>query len=547
MNLFILLFFMQLSAVAETNSLAVQICDNYPTTVNGFGITKSSCLNKIAGKAMNDLAVQICDKYPTTVNGFGITKLSCLNKIAGKAMNDLAVQICDKYPTTVNGFGITKLSCLNKIAGKAMNDSDVQACDKYPTTVNGFGTTKLSCLNKIEGEAMADLTFQSSETPPNLKQELPNNSSPMEHTQQSRQAINEVIEFCRKDIVSYKRNDCMNTVVTAQFIDTGAFDLCKKQPHHKQVECLLAIVNKEYYPSLIEECAEELSHNQAECLSRYGTSINNQNENHQAYNSRQAINEVIEFCRKDIVSYKRNDCMNTVVTAQFIDTGAFDLCKKQPHHKQVECLLAIVNKEYYPSLIEECAEELSHNQAECLSRYGTSINNQNENHQAYNSRQAINEVIEFCRKDIVSYKRNDCMNTVVTAQFIDTGAFDLCKKQPHHKQVECLLAIVNKEYYPSLIEECAEESSHNQAKCLSRYGASINNQKDQLTVIVIQQGLSECKYENFHGLYPEGGGCNFHGCWIAGGGCNFHGCWYPKGSCDFRGCVNEAPTDNICQ
>lgn len=77
--------------------------------------------------------------------------------------------------------------------------------------------------------------------------------------------------------------------------------------------------------------------------------------------------------------------------------------------------------------------------------------------------------------------------------------------------------------------------------------------KDESVVIIIQndqytqQGSPECKYENFHGLYPEGGGCNFHGCWVAGGGCNFNGCWYPGGFCEFDGCVNEAPANNICE
>ena len=59
---------------------------------------------------MNDLAVQDCDKYPTTVQGFGTTKLFCLNSIKRKAMNDLAVQICDKYPATVQGRASEQLN-----------------------------------------------------------------------------------------------------------------------------------------------------------------------------------------------------------------------------------------------------------------------------------------------------------------------------------------------------------------------------------------------------------------------------------------------------
>ena len=146
------------------------------------------------------------------------------------------------------------------------------------------------------------------------------------------------------------------------------------------------------------------------------------------------------------------------------------------------------------------------------------------------------------------------MDIVAPSQFIDAGAFDLCKKQPYHMQVDCFSAIVNKTYHPSLIEECAEESYHNQGKCLSKYGSPIDSQEDEAIVIIIQndgnivQGLQECKYENIHGVYPEGGGCNIHGCWVAGGGCNIHGCWYSEGFCRvFDGCVNEAPADNICQ
>ena len=349
-------------------------------------------------------------------------------------MNDSAVQVCDQYPITAK-YGITKMSCLQSIAGKAMNDSAVQVCDQYPTTSNKLlGTTKMSCLI----EAVEEKTQERDQA---------YNSSPKDMT-------GIAIDFCRNEIPSHYKDDCIAAVASSRHIDARAFNLCKELDSHNQLECLSVIVDKTYHPSLIEECAAESYHNQIECLSKYGSPIDLQTD--QAYNS----------SPKDM-------------------TGI---------------------------------------------------------------------AIDFCRNEIPSHYKDDCIAAVASSRHIDARAFNLCKELDSHNQLECLSVIVDKTYHPSLIEECAAESYHNQIECLSKYGSPIDLQKDQSTTVIIIQnganirnGLPDCKYKNFHGLYPEGGGCDFHGCWVAGGGCNFHGCWYPGGSCNFNNCFNEAPKDNICQ
>ena len=269
--------------------------------------------------------------------------------------NHLASQICNEYPVSVSGFGTTKSDCLKVIAGKIMNDSDVQLCTEYPVSASGFGMTKFLCL-----------------------QELANKESLSE------------------GLMSASSDDISSDSVSM--------------------------------------------------------------EDHVKHTQPQDSNPV---------------------------------------------------------------------------------------------RDTIDKAIKFCSHEVPSYHKEECLGVVAPAQFIDAKAFDLCKKQASHKLVRCLVAIVNKTYTPSLIEECAGRSSYNHVECLSKYGALIDTQKNSVVIVIggnIYDGshLPDCRHENFYGLYPEGGGCDFNGCWIAGGGCNFDGCWYPGGACSFDGCINEAPTEGIC-
>ena len=497
--LLITIFFVQVSAIAEANNSTVQICDNMLSTDKTL-----ECLSTIAGKTMNDSAVQICDNMMGSVSGFTFSNskgptdktLECLSTIAGKTMNDSAVHICDNMLSTDK-----TLECLSTIAGKTMNDSAVHICD------NMLSTDKtLECLSTIAGKTMND----------------------------------SAVHICDNMLSTDKTLECLSTIA-GKTMNDSAVQICDNMMGSVSG---FTFSNSKGPTDKTLECLTKIGYN-----SEVATSIGVNTYN----NNREAIKGVaIEFCRNEIANRYKDDCLDIVAPSRFIDAGAFDLCKKQPSRRQVECFSAMVNKTYHPSLIEECAEKSSRNQGECLSKYGSSIDSMNTQTQPQ-SRQIKTEAIEFCRNEIVNRYKEDCLDIVAPSQFIDAGAFDLCKKQPSRRQVECFSAMVNKTYHPSLIEECAEKSSRNQGECLSKYGSSIDSQKDETIVIITQndgnivQGLPECKYENFYGIYPEGGGCNLYGCWAAGGGCNVYGCWVAGGGCNVYDCVNEAPTDNICQ
>ena len=150
--LLITIFFIQVSAVAETNNSAVQICGEYPISVSGFETTALDCLEVIAGKIMNDLAVQICGEYPISVSGFETTALDCLEVIAGKIMNDLAVQTCDEYPISVSGFGTTKFACLKKLS--AQSELAVHSSEKPVSVEDDSSSKRMRGLLEIVGAAL---------------------------------------------------------------------------------------------------------------------------------------------------------------------------------------------------------------------------------------------------------------------------------------------------------------------------------------------------------------------------------------------------------
>ena len=164
--------------------------------------------------------------------------------------------------------------------------------------------------------------------------------------------------------------------------------------------------------------------------------------------------------------------------------------------------------------------------------------------------QARSEAIEFCRKEVASHSRDECLDIVVPARFVDRSALSVCASLPEYQKNECLSAIVDKLYDPVLIEECDEKSSYEKTECLLRWGMPLVSDLQPTFTVHMQvhsaKSLPPCEYDSIFGQFPEGGGCNFDGCWMAGGGCNFDGCWMAGGHCNFDGCVLPAP-EKVCQ
>ena len=405
--------------------------------------------------------------------------------------NASAVEIC-------NTLTWSRSDCFEIIAGKTMNDSAVQLC--------GTLFNKLDCLRIIVGKTIND----------------------------------SAVQFCG---TLFNKLDCLR-IIAGKTISDSTVQRCGQS--FNKMGCLRKSVED---GSSVQTGTEDIAARMM--INILKGSDSTVKESTVQSESEQAKNEAVEFCRNEVRRHSRDDCLEIVAPARFVDRGALKLCKNQSYHDHIDCLSAIVNKEYSPGLIEECGEKSRHRQMDCLAKYGSLIMDDSDQEE---SRQAKNEAVEFCRNEVRRHSRDDCLEIVAPARFVDRGALKLCKNQSYHDHIDCLSAIVNKEYSPGLIEECGEKSRHRQMDCLAKYGSLIMDDSDQpMTVIVIQNGNTiqsfppECDYENFHGLYPEGGGCDFHGCWVAGGGCNFHGCWYPGGHCNIHGCVNEAPTTGICR
>ena len=502
------------------------------------------CSMVAVANANNSLA-EICNTSFAFTSADQKTRcLSAIAAIAGKTMNDFAVEAC------TNPFAFTspdqQIRCLSAIAGKTMDDSAVEACTNPFTFTTPDKTIK--CL--------ADISYENENT-----------ASTIVNVNNREEIKNEAINFCRNKTSNLSIEECLDIVVSARFMDIEALNVCKHQSTHlSQMECLSVIVNKTYSPALVEECATKYTDlGQRQCLSRYGSSIEDQENTASTIvnvNNREEIkNEAINFCRNKTSNLSIEECLDIVVSARFMDIEALNVCKHQSTHlSQMECLSVIVNKTYSPALVEECATKYTDlGQRQCLSRYGSSIEDQENTASTIvnvNNREEIkNEAINFCRNKTSNLSIEECLDIVVSARFMDIEALNVCKHQSTHlSQMECLSVIVNKTYSPALVEECATKYTDlGQRQCLSRYGSSIEDQENKSVVIIIQndqrvqRGFPDCKYKNFYGLYPERGGCNFHGCWVAGGGCNFHGCWYPGGFCNFNGCANEAPKNNICR
>ncbi len=166
------------------------------------------------------------------------------------------------------------------------------------------------------------------------------------------------------------------------------------------------------------------------------------------------------------------------------------------------------------------------------------------------NRQAKAEAIEFCEKETASHNKEDCLDIVTPARFVDKEALSVCAGLPSHDHNHCLSAIVDKIYDPALIEECDEKAYHKKTECLLRWGMpTLYDLQPAFTVrmqVYSAENPPPCKYANLLGSYPEGGGCDYDGCWMAGGGCNSHGCWMAGGHCDTDGCVQPAP-EKVCQ
>ena len=329
------------------------------------------------------------------------------------------------------------------------------------------------------------------------------------------EANNSAVQVCDNMSTNHRTSKCLN-IIAGKVMNDSAVQVCDNMStNHRTSECLNIIAGKVMNDSAVQVCDNmSTNHRTSECLNIIAGKVMN--------------DSAVQVCDNMSTDHRTSECLN-IIAGKVMNDSAVQVCDNMStDHRTSECLKNIDNKD------EDTA----------------SIRGEHYN----NNREKIKgAAIEFCRNEIASYLKNDCLNIVAPSRFIDAGAFNLCKKQPSHRQIECLSVIANKTYHPALIKECSEKSSHRQGECLSKYGSPIDSQEDKSVVIIIQngehiqQGLSECKHENFHGLYPEGGGCNFQGCWIAGGGCNFQGCWYPGGGCNFQGCVKEAPKNNICQ
>ena len=255
----IVLFFVQLSAVANTNNSAVQVCDNIRRYID----EKIECLANTGYKSED--TVSIMDHYNNNqqeVKGAAIefcrnefpssrSKDDCLNIVAPSRFIDAgAFNLCVDQLTDLR-----RIECLSVIVNKAYHPFLIEKCKKQSTALR-----QKECLSKYGSPIDSE-----------------EDESVMDHYNNNQQEVKgAAIEFCRNEFPSSRsKDDCLNIVAPSRFIDAGAFNLCVDQSTDlRRIECLSVIVNKVYHPFLIEECKEQSTAlRQKECLSKYGSPI----------------------------------------------------------------------------------------------------------------------------------------------------------------------------------------------------------------------------------------------------------------------------------